>query len=105
MDVGPVLETTRSPMFVDLRLRHAPFGYVPPGLDGCRTVALEGGRFGIARSSAADRRTIDMTIRVDERGSGVAVATEDLAGWPALEWAELMDRFGADRERLREDFE
>jgi hypothetical protein len=33
------------------------------------------------------------------------VATEDLAGWPALEWAELVDRFGADRVRLREDFE
>ena len=46
-----------------------------------------------------------MTIRLDERGGGSAVATEELAGWPALEWAELVDRFGADRVRLREDFE
>jgi tetratricopeptide (TPR) repeat protein len=106
MDVGPgAAAAAHAPMFVDLRLRHAPFGYVPPGLDGARTLALDSGRFGVARSATADRRTIDMTIRVDDRGAGMAVATEDLAGWPALEWAELMDRFGADRDRLREDFE
>ena len=35
----------------------------------------------------------------------MAVATEELAGWPALEWAELLERFGADRARLRQDFE
>jgi hypothetical protein len=46
-----------------------------------------------------------MTIRLDEQGGGVAVATEELAGWPALEWAELLERFGADRARLRQDFE
>jgi hypothetical protein len=93
-------------IFADLRLRHAAFGYVPPGLDGARTLSLPDGFFGIARSTApADRRTIDMTIRLDERGAGVAVATEDLTGWPALEWAELVDRFGADQNRLRQDFE
>jgi cellulose synthase operon protein C len=93
-------------VYADLRLRHAALGYVPPGLDGARTMSLEDGAFGVARSSAGeDRRTIDMTIRLDERGGGSAVATEELAGWPALEWAELVDRFGADRVRLREDFE
>ncbi|HVV51543.1 MAG TPA: hypothetical protein VHO06_17875, partial [Polyangia bacterium] len=93
-------------VYADLRLRHAAFGYVPPGLDGARTLSLQEGAFGVARSSAdADRRTIDMTIRLDERGGGTAVATEELAGWPALEWADLVDRFGADRVRLREDFE
>jgi len=96
----------RLPIDVDLRLRHAAFGYVPPGLDGARTLSLPDGRFGVAHSTApADQRTIDMTIRLDERGGGVAVATEDLAGWPALEWAELLDRFGTDRARLRQDFE
>jgi tetratricopeptide (TPR) repeat protein len=95
-----------SPIDVDLRLRHAAFGYLPPGLDGARTLSLPEGLFGLAHSTAsADRRTIDMTIRLDERGGGVAVATEDLAGWPALEWAELVDRFGADQARLRQDFE
>jgi tetratricopeptide (TPR) repeat protein len=93
-------------IYSDLRLRHAAFGYVPPGLDGARTLSLRDGAFGVARSSAGeDRRTIDMTIRLDERGGGSAVATEELAGWPALEWADLVDRFGADRVRLREDFE
>ncbi len=94
-----------APVFADLRLRHAPFGYVPPGLDGARTLDLADGAFGLAHSRGDDRRTIDMTIRLDERGAGVAVATEDLSGWPALEWAELLDQFGADRDRLREDFE
>ncbi|HMC93256.1 MAG TPA: hypothetical protein VKO16_00650, partial [Polyangia bacterium] len=95
-----------SPIYADLRLRHAAFGYVPPGLDGALTLGLPDGAFSVARSTApADQRTIDMTIRLDERGGGVAVATEDLAGWPALEWAELVDRFGADRVRLRQDFE
>ncbi len=95
-----------APIYADLRLRHAAFGYVPPGLDGARILSLPDSGFGVARSRApADRRTIDMTIRLDERGGGVAVATEDLAGWPALEWAELVDRFGADQVRLRQDFE
>ncbi len=101
-DLAPQTKTVYS----DLRLRHAAFGYVPPGLDGARTLSLRDGSFGVARSSAGeDRRTIDMTIRLDERGGGSAVATEELAGWPALEWADLVDRFGADRVRLREDFE
>ena len=99
-DLGP------KTIYSDLRLRHAAFGYVPPGLDGARTLSLRDGSFSVARSSAGeDRRTIDMTIRLDERGGGSAVATEELAGWPALEWADLVDRFGADRVRLREDFE
>jgi hypothetical protein len=90
----------------DVRLRHAAFGYLPPGLDGARMLRLPDGDFGFARKTAAeDRRTVDMTIRLDEQGGGVAVATEELAGWPALEWAELVERFGADRARLRQDFE
>src|SRR4029079_9441836 len=93
-------------VYADLRLRHAAFGYVPPGLDGARMLAIPDGQFGLARKIAAhDRRTVDMTIRLDEQGGGVAVATEELAGWPALEWAELVERFGADRARLRQDFE
>jgi hypothetical protein len=104
LDVGapgkPVL------VYADLRLRHAAFGYIPPGLDGARMLRIPDGGFGFTRKIAAqDRRTVDMTIRLDEQGGGVAVATEDLAGWPALEWAELVERFGADRARLRQDFE
>jgi len=105
-DTLVAFELAPKTVYADLRLRHAAFGYVPPGLDGARTLSLRDGSFGVARSSAGeDRRTIDMTIRLDERGGGSAVATEELAGWPALEWADLVDRFGADRVRLREDFE
>jgi len=92
--------------YVDLRLRHAAFGYLPPGLDGASVLALSDARVGRARSvGTADQRTVDMTIRLDEQGGGVASATEELTGWPALEWAELVDRMGADRAKLRQDFE
>jgi predicted Zn-dependent protease len=113
IDTGP----GRAPVYVDPRLRHAPFGYLPPSLDGARTLALEPPgaarasqppdiRFGVAHSSGtADHRSVDVTIRLDEQGGGAAVATEELTGWPALEWAELVEKFGADRARLRQDFE
>jgi tetratricopeptide (TPR) repeat protein len=95
-----------APVYADLRLRHAAFGYLPPGIDGARTLGVPDGGFGVARSRAReDRRTVDMTIRLDERGGGVAMATEELVGWPALEWAELVDEIGPDRARLRQDFE
>jgi cellulose synthase operon protein C len=104
-DLPVMAGSPAAPVYADLRLRHATIGYVPPGLDGARTLSLADGSFGVARSRGDDSRTIDMTIRLDERGGGVAFATEDLSGWPALEWAELLDRFGGDRDRLREDFE
>jgi hypothetical protein len=94
------------PVWADLRLRHAALGYLPPGLDGARALSLPDGAFLPVRSSASrDHRIVDMTIRLDEQGGGVAVATEELAGWPALEWAERVDQLGADRTRLRQDFE
>jgi hypothetical protein len=46
-----------------------------------------------------------MTIRLDEEGGAQVTAAEELTGWPALEWSELIDRLGADRIRLRQDFE
>jgi cellulose synthase operon protein C len=96
----------RGPLYVDPRLRHAALGYLPPSLDGARTLSLPGGTFGVARSSGTtDLRSVDVTIRLDEQGGGAAVATEELTGWPALEWVELTRKFGADRARLRQDFE
>jgi hypothetical protein len=99
-DVGPL------PAYADLRLRHASFGYLPPSLDGAKTLSIDGGHFGVAHGGGSpDQRTVDMTIRLDEKGGGKALATEELTGWPALEWAELMDRFGSDKVKLRQDFE
>jgi tetratricopeptide (TPR) repeat protein len=93
-------------LFVDPRLRHAEVGYLPPSLDGARSLTLPDGGFGVARSSAtADHRSVDVTIRLDEQGGAAAIATEELTGWPALEWAELVEKLGADRARLRQDFE
>jgi hypothetical protein len=93
-------------VFVDPRLRHAAFGYLPPSLDGARTLTLADARFGVAHGTGTtDHRSVDVTIRLDEQGGGAAVATEELTGWPALEWAELVEKFGADRARLRQDFE
>jgi tetratricopeptide (TPR) repeat protein len=93
-------------VYVDPRLRHAAFGYLPPGLDGARILTVPDGQFALARkTSLSDGRNVDMVIRLDEQGGGTAVAVEQLAGWPALEWAEMVDRFGADRARLRQDFE
>ena len=92
---------TRPRGYVDLRLRHAALGYLPPGLDGAPDpdVPMEAptsrGSPSRGPRGAEDRRTVDMTIRLDEQGAGVAVATEELAGWPALEWAELVDRSAA----------
>jgi hypothetical protein len=102
IDVGGA----QGPVWVDPRLRHAAFGYLPPQLDGARTLALDDGHFGVARSAGtSDHRSVDVTIRLDEQGGGAAVATEELTGWPALEWAELVEKFGADKARLRQDFE
>ena len=99
-DVGP------TPAYTDLRLRHASFGYLPPSLDGAKTLSIDGGHFGVAHATGSpDQRTIDVTIRLDDKGGGKALATEELTGWPALEWAELMDRFGSDKVKLRQDFE
>ncbi len=95
-----------TPAYADLRLRHASFGYLPPSLDGAKTLSIDGGHFGVAHGGGSpDQRTVDMTIRLDEKGGGKALATEELTGWPALEWAELMDRFGSDKVKLRQDFE
>ncbi len=108
LDVGTETGAKAVPksVDVDLRLKHAPFGYLPPSLDGARTLSLPDGVFGVARGTGAvDHRSVDVSIRLDEQGGGVATATEELTGWPALEWAELVDRLGADRSRLRQDFE
>ncbi len=95
----------RKVFFVDPRLKHAPFGYLPPGLDGARVLVLDQARFEIAHGRSDDHRTVDMAVRLDGQGGGVVQAAETLRGWPALEWAEIVDRFGLDRTKLRQDFE
>jgi tetratricopeptide (TPR) repeat protein len=95
----------RKAIFADPRLKHAPFGYLPPGLDGARVLVLDAPRFEVARGRSDDHRAVDMAIRLDRHGDAVVEAVETLRGWPALEWAEIADRFGPDQTKLRQDFE
>jgi hypothetical protein len=139
-----------SVAFVDARLKHAPFGYLPPSLDGAPVLLLDTpgqawggdaaglagdarppdappgtsrdissggpetsptlGRFSVAHAlvpalATRDRREVELAVHLDARGAGTADVTEQLLGWPALEWAELLDRMGGDREKIRQDFE
>lgn len=90
---------------VDPRLKHAPFGYLPPGLVGARVLDLEAGTFEILKPGDLDSREIDLTLRLAADGRADGDVTETLRGWPALEWAEIVDRVGADQTKLRQDFE
>jgi len=111
-------------VFVDARLKHAPLGYLPPSLDGAPFLSLEPGRpapgaaeaevaavgrFGTAHGAGVpdtrDGRVVDLALRLDASGAGRAEVREELRGWPALEWAEILDRLGGDRDKIRQDFE
>lgn len=94
-----------GPIFVDTRLDHAGFGYLPPGLAGARVFDVQDGTFAVARGRGEDERRIALEATVDENGAAKALVKEQLRGWPALEWAATLDRLGSDRTRLRQHFE
>jgi tetratricopeptide (TPR) repeat protein len=109
-DFGDVVVRFVTPAgnrFVDPRLRRAPFGYVGPALAGAPLLLLGEGRIAPerAKSSTADARSVTLAARLDLEGEGTATVTEELTGWPALEWVEFLDRAGNDRAKLRQDFE
>jgi tetratricopeptide (TPR) repeat protein len=91
--------------YVDPRWRHAPFGYLPPALDGAVVLRLPGGQREQARSAFPDRRAVTLELRLAADGSGQGTVIERLRGWPAVEWAEAKKRVGEDLPRLRQDFE
>jgi hypothetical protein len=90
---------------VDPRLKHAPLGYLSPGLDGARGLALDTGTFSIIHGIGDDAREVDLALRVSEDGAATGRVVERLRGWPALEWAEIVDRVGGDDTKMRQDFE
>ncbi|HEY8923131.1 MAG TPA: hypothetical protein VIU64_02050, partial [Polyangia bacterium] len=92
-------------LHVDPRLKHAPLGYVSPGLDGARAVVLSTGAFVIVRSAGENARTIDLSARVAADGRAQVQALEVIRGWPALEWSEIIDQLGGDETKMRQDFE
>jgi hypothetical protein len=91
--------------FVDPRLRRAPFGYVAPGLDGAPAIVAGSGAQVEVVSRVPDRRKVSLRARLAADGSAQVAVTEELSGWPALEWRELLDRAGTDRSKLRQAFE
>jgi tetratricopeptide (TPR) repeat protein len=102
--VGPDPAGSRC---VDPRLRRAPFGYLPPTLEGAPALAPSSQPVPLVRvgSAEADRRSVRLSARLGPDGEAAADVTEELRGWPAIEWMEMMDRAGEDRAKLRQDFE
>ena len=92
-------------VYADPRLKRAPLGYLPAGLDGARVLLLDGGQFEIAHSRVDEHRAVEIAFHLDDHGGGKAEVVETLRGWAALEWAEIVDRFGSDSTKLRQDFE
>ena len=92
-------------LHVDPRLKHAPIGYVSPGLDGARAVVLSSGAFETVRSAGENARTIELSARVAADGRAQVKALEVIRGWPALEWSEIVDQLGGDETKMRQDFE
>ena len=91
--------------FFDPRTRRAPFGYLPPGLAGAPGFVVGDDALAIARSVVPDGRHVVMKMRLAADGSAAATVTEDLRGWPSLEWNEVVERAGQDRIKLRQEFE
>jgi hypothetical protein len=99
------LEGPSEVRFVNPRLRRAPFGYLPPTLEGAPALALGSAPLIRVTSAEPDRRSVRLAARLGADGEASAEVTEELRGWPAIEWVEMLDRAGDDRAKLRQEFE
>ena len=96
----------RSPdVFVDLRIRYAPFGYIPPNLDGADAIRLQDGSPIQIKSSVQDLRQVKLNISVSSNGDADILATEHLVGSAAVDWAEALHQLGSDDDKRRHRFE
>jgi hypothetical protein len=91
--------------FVDPQIRRAPFGYVHAGVDGAKAVVVGTTEIIKPVSVVADRRKVELRARLAADGSAEVAVTEELSGWPAVEWVEMLERAGKDRSKLRQGFE
>lgn len=91
--------------FVDPQLRRAPFGYVPPALSGATAIVAGQARPIAVASAVKDARQVSLQAELQDDGGARVSVVETLSGWPAVEWSELIDVAGKDRERLRQEFE
>jgi hypothetical protein len=91
--------------FVDPRLRRAPFAYLLPGLDGAPAVVVGTDRVVKVTAGVKDSRGVRLRARLASDGAATVAVTEQLSGWPAVEWTEMLDHAGKDRTKLRQEFE
>ncbi len=91
--------------FVDPQIRRAPFAYLLPGIDGAPAVVVGTRQLVKVVSGVKDGRNVTLRARLESDGGAKVAVTEQLSGWPAVEWNELLDRAGKDRNKLRQDFE
>jgi hypothetical protein len=91
--------------FVDPRLRHAPFAFLHSSDDGAKAVVSGTTQIVRAASAVQDSRQVTLRARLAADGSARIAVTEELSGWPAVEWSEMLDRAGKDRTKLRQGFE
>jgi hypothetical protein len=91
--------------FVDPQLRRAPFNYLLPAFDGAPAVVLGTHQVVKAVSGVKDSRSVTLRAQLAPDGGAKVAVSEQLSGWPAIEWTELLDRAGKDRTKLRQAFE
>ncbi len=91
--------------FVDPQIRRAPFAYLMPGYDGAPAVVVGTRQVVKAVSGVKNSRSVTLRARLESDGAAKVAVTEQLSGWPAVEWTELLDRAGKDRSKLRQEFE
>lgn len=95
-----------EPVFLSLKERGAPFGYVPPGLRGQEALVLAPGAPRVTLpegASGQDRHTAEMSLALGTDGSARAKMVEVYRGAGAVAWrnnlegvpdAVLQERFG-----------
>ena len=90
-------------VFVDTRLRYAPFGYLPPGLRGAAALHSQGAP--VVKTMVQDVRQVRLHITVNTDGDAVVKASEHLVGAAAIDWAEALHQLGPDEDKRRRRFE
>jgi tetratricopeptide (TPR) repeat protein len=90
---------------VDPQLRRAPFAYLPPTLDGASAVVAGTAKILTVKSEVQDLRRVALRAQLQASGAASVSVVENVTGWPAVEWTELLDRTGKDRAKLRQEFE
>lgn len=91
--------------FADPQLRRAPFAYLPPALNGALAIVAGDTQTVTLTSQVKDSRTVKLRAALQSDGAAQVNVSENVTGWPAVEWTELLDRTGKDRDKLRQEFE